>query len=271
MGLSPPAGAGHARKRYPGPVRSSPPPAARPGGAAAYHTRTGRADTGTSGPGSYARTGSTAGPWRSPASEAFWSHADARLTVDGRLLLGQRVASGRPAAHVARGLGISRQCASRWVRRYAAGGLAGLADRSSRPGRMPRRTAPAVEARVVAARRGLRRGPAFIAQATGVPPRTVSRILRPAGEPRLADCDPLTGQVIRASKATAVRYERDRPGELVHVDVKKLGRIPDGGGWRARGRPGAKTWAAKTARSEEHTSELQSQSNLVCRLLLEKK
>ena len=176
------------------------------------------------------------------------SHANARLTVHGRLLLVQRVASGRPAAHVARELGISRQCAYRWVRRYAAGGLAGLADRSSRPRRMPRRTAPAVEARVVAARRGLRRGPAFIAQATGVPPRTVSRILRRAGEPRLADCDPLTGQVIRASKATAVRYERDRPGELVHVDVKKLGRIPDGGGWRARGRPGAKTWAARTAR-----------------------
>ena len=176
------------------------------------------------------------------------SHANARLTVHGRLLLVQRVASGRPAAHVARELGISRQCAYRWVRRYAAGGLAGLADRSSRPRRMPRRTAPAVEARVVAARRGLRRGPAFIAQATGVPARTVSRILRRAGEPCLADCDPLTGQVIRASKATAVRYERDRPGELVHVDVKKLGRIPDGGGWRARGRPGTKTWAAKTAR-----------------------
>ena len=176
------------------------------------------------------------------------SHANARLTVHGRLLLVQRVASGRPAAHVARELGISRQCAYRWVRRYAAGGLAGLADRSSRPRRMPRRTAPAVEARVVAARRGLRRGPAFIAQATGVPARTVSRIVRRAGEPRLADCDPLTGQVIRASKATAVRYERDRPGELVHVDVKKLGRIPDGVGWRARGRPGAKTWAARTAR-----------------------
>jgi transposase InsO family protein len=176
------------------------------------------------------------------------SHANARLTVHGRLLLVQRVASGRPAAHVARELGISRQCAYRWVRRYAAGGLAGLADRSSRPHRMPRRTPPAVEAQVVAARRGLRRGPAFIAQATGVPARTVSRIVRRAGEPRLADCDPLTGQVIRASKATAIRYERDRPGELVHLDVKKLGRIPDGGGWRTRGRPGATTWAARTAR-----------------------
>lgn len=54
--------------------------------------------------------------------------------------------------------------------------------------------------------------------------------------PYLADCDPLTGQVIRSSKTTAVRYERERPGELVHMDVKKLGRIPDGGGWRACGR-----------------------------------
>src|SRR2546430_812912 len=139
------------------------------------------------------------------------SHANARLTVHGRLLLVQRVASGRPVAHVARELGISRQCAYRWVRRYAAGGLAGLADRSSRPRRMPRRAAPAVEARVVAARRGLRRGPAFVAQATGVPARTVSRVLRPAREPCLAGCDPLTGQGISASKATPLRYERDRP------------------------------------------------------------
>jgi hypothetical protein len=71
-------------------------------------------------------------------------------------------------------------------------------------------------------------------------PRGISRILARHGEPRLAACDPLTGQVIGASKATAVRYERDRPGELVHVDVKKLGKIPEGGGWRASGRPGSK-------------------------------
>src|SRR5436309_16055857 len=127
------------------------------------------------------------------------SHANARLTVHGRLLLVQRVASGRPVAHVARELGISRQCAYRWVRRYAAGGLAGLADRSSRPRRMPRRTAPAVEARVVAARRRLRRGPGFIALATGVPRPTVTRTSRWCGVTRLADCGPLTGQRYRAS------------------------------------------------------------------------
>ena len=69
-----------------------------------------------------------------------------------------------------------------------------------------------------------------------MPARTVSRVLRRHQVPYLRVLDPLTGEVIRSSKATAVRYERDRPGELVHVDVKKIGKIPDGGGWRALGR-----------------------------------
>jgi transposase InsO family protein len=109
------------------------------------------------------------------------------------------------------------------------------------------RTPVAIEDQVTACRQRLRQGPAFIAAATGVPERTVSRILRRRGVPRLADCDPLTGQVIRASKATAIRYERARPGELVHLDVKKLGKITDGGGWRARGR--AATVAEKSKRA----------------------
>ena len=78
------------------------------------------------------------------------------------------------------------------------------------------------------------RGPAWIGAELGVPTRTVSRVLARHGVPSLAALDPMTGEVIRASKATAVRYERDRPGELVHMDVKKLGRIPPGGGWRAQ-------------------------------------
>jgi Integrase core domain len=73
-----------------------------------------------------------------------------------------------------------------------------------------------------------------------VPARTVSRILRRHQLPYPADCYPLTGQRIRSSKQTACRYERDRPGELVHMDVKKIGKIPDGGGWRAHGRPTTK-------------------------------
>ena len=168
--------------------------------------------------------------------EVLVSHANARLTFHGRCLLVRRVRiEGRPAAHVARELGVSRQCAHRWVRRFDEQGWAGLHDRPSRPRRTTRTPATVVDL-VVACRRAQRRGPAFIAAVTGVPERTVSRILRRAGEPVLAACDPLTGQVIRASKTTAVRYERDRPGELIHLDVKKLGRIPDGGGWRASGR-----------------------------------
>src|SRR5262249_50892177 len=80
------------------------------------------------------------------------------------------------------------------------------------------------------------------------PARTVSRILARRGVPRLADCDPLTGQVIRSSKATAVRYEREVPGELVHMDVKKIGRIPDGGGWRSIGRAAGSTARDRTRR-----------------------
>src|SRR5262249_48030400 len=75
----------------------------------------------------------------------------------------------------------------------------------------------------------------------GVPERTISRILRRAGEPRLAACDPLTGQVIRASKATAVRYERERPGELIHVDVKSSARSPAAEGGGVAAGPGTRT------------------------------
>src|SRR3954471_13187835 len=76
----------------------------------------------------------------------------------------------------------------------------------------------------------------WLAAGLGVPPRTVSRVLARRRQPPLSALDPMTGEVIRSSKHTATRYERDRPGELAHMDVKKLGRIPDGGGWRAHGR-----------------------------------
>jgi transposase InsO family protein len=153
-----------------------------------------------------------------------------------------------PVAHVARAMGVSRQCAHRWVARFDAHGDAGLWDRSSRPHRMPTRTSPEIEAVVLAARVEHRRGQDWLGPELGIAPRTVSRILRRHGVPRLAACDPMTGEVIRASKTTAVRYERDRPGELVHMDVKKIGRIPEGGGWRAHGREMGKTSAQKKAR-----------------------
>ena len=99
-------------------------------------------------------------------------------------------------------------------------------------------TPAAVEYRVVACREAHRRGPDWIGAELAIPVRTVTRILNRRGMPPLKCLDPMTGEVIRASKTTAVRYERSRPGELVHVDVKKLGKIPHDGGWRAHGRAG---------------------------------
>jgi transposase InsO family protein len=163
------------------------------------------------------------------------SHGNARLTFHGRLLIVQRHQARWKQAHIAAAMGVSRKCVKTWIDRYAAEGEAGLHDRSSRPHSSPRRTSAQVEARVVELRRRERRGPDWISVEAGVPARTVSRILRRQLVPPLALCDPMTGEIIRASKATAVRYERERPGELVHMDVKKLGRIPDGGGWRSRG------------------------------------
>lgn len=165
------------------------------------------------------------------------AHVNARLTVHGRRLLVHRVrVDRRPVAHVAKELGVSRQCAHRWVKRFDAEGDAGLCDRSSRPHRTPTRTPAEVEQRVLTARRDYRCGPVGLAHRTRVPAATCGRILRRHQVPRLADCDPLTGEVIRASRRTNERYERAAPGDLIHVDVKKIGRIPDGGGWRAHGR-----------------------------------
>lgn len=164
------------------------------------------------------------------------SHANARLTVHGRLLIVERARDGWKQAHIAAAMGVSRRCVKRWLDRFLAEGEAGLQDRSSRPHRCPRRTAADIEAAVVELRARERQGRDWIADELGVPARTVSRILARHGVPHLSQLDPITGQVIRASKTTAVRYERERPGELVHMDVKKLGRIPDGGGWKAHGR-----------------------------------
>lgn len=164
------------------------------------------------------------------------SHRNARLTVHGRMLIVQRHRAGWKQAHIAAAMGVSRKCVKTWIDRHEAEGEAGLQTRSSRPHSMPTKTAPEVEQRVLAARAGHRDGPDVLGPKIGVPARTVSRILRRHGVPYLRECDPMTGEVIRSSKATTVRYERAKPGELVHMDVKKLGKIPDGGGWRAHGR-----------------------------------
>jgi transposase InsO family protein len=162
-------------------------------------------------------------------------HRNARLTVHGRLLIVQRRQDGWKQAHIAEAMGVSRKCVKTWIDRYEDEGLAGLEDRSSRPHHCPSQTSVEIEQQVVELRRQQRRGQDWIGPELGLAPRTVGRILRRHQLPYLHDCDPLTGQVIRASKTTGVRYEHDRPGALVHMDVKKLGRIPDGGGWRSQG------------------------------------
>ncbi|MBB2914497.1 transposase [Streptosporangium becharense] len=157
------------------------------------------------------------------------SHRNARLTVHGRRLLVERVLSGRPVAHVAAEMGISRATAHKWVRRWRTEGETGLLDRPSRPHTTPHRTPAHLEARVCRLRTGRKLGPARIGPILGLAPSTVHRILTRHHLHRLSFLDRPTGQLIR-------RYERARPGELVHIDVKKLGRIPDGGGWRIHGR-----------------------------------
>lgn len=168
--------------------------------------------------------------------EVLVSHGSARLTVHGRRLIVERHQAGWKQAHIASAMGVSRKCVSTWIGRYAGEGDAGLMTKSSRPHTLPTKTSHAIEQKVLAARSEHREGPDALASKVGVPARTISRILRRHGVPYLRDCDPMTGEVIRSSKQTAIRYERDRPGQLVHMDVKKIGRIPDGGGWRARGR-----------------------------------
>jgi transposase InsO family protein len=157
------------------------------------------------------------------------AHANARLTPAGRLILCQRIAAGRPVAQVAAEMGISRSCAYRWWSRYRASGQAGLVDRPSRAHRHPRRTPAGTEAAVLELRQSRKLGPARIAPLVGLPASTVYRVLVRHRLNRLAVLDRPTGRLIR-------RYEWARPGELVHVDIKKLGRLRDGGGHRVHGR-----------------------------------
>jgi transposase InsO family protein len=151
------------------------------------------------------------------------------MTPRGRMIMIDRIVAGRPIAHVAAEMGVSRKTVDKWWRRWLAEGEPGLLDRSSRPHRCPHQTPARLEARIVAIRQRRKLGPARIASIVGVPASTVHRVLCRHGINRLAWMDRPTGQVIR-------RIHTDRPGELVHIDVKKLGRIPPGGGWRAHGR-----------------------------------
>ena len=161
-------------------------------------------------------------------------HPNARLTPRGRALLCERVGGGMRVADAAAMAGVSRQTAHKWLARARRGEP--MADRGCRPRRLARLTPPEAEDRVAEARTRLLLAPLALAAETGVPARTCARIVARRGLPRLDDIDRVTGEVRARGPVTRVRYERERPGELVHVDVKKVARIPEGGGHRALGR-----------------------------------
>lgn len=167
------------------------------------------------------------------------SHANAALTPRHRLLVARLVVDqGVPVSEVAARFQVSWPTVKRWADRYRAGEP--MTDRSSRPHHSPGRTPTAVVRRVVSLRRRLREGPVQLAARTGLAPSTVHRILVAARINRLSYLDRATGEVVR-------RYEHDHPGSLVHVDVKKIGNIPDGGGWRYVGRTQGNRNRAATA------------------------
>jgi transposase InsO family protein len=157
------------------------------------------------------------------------AHARAKLTVLGRQLLVDRVEiDGWKPADAAKAMGVSRQTAYKWLRRFRDEGPAGLEDRSSAPRRCPHRLGTEVVKAIVATRLETLHGPHRLAYALGRPRSTIYGVLRREGVSRLSWIDRPT--------RTIVRYERATPGELLHVDVKKLGRIREGGGWKMHGR-----------------------------------
>jgi transposase InsO family protein len=162
--------------------------------------------------------------------EVFVSHANAALTLRARLRLARLIVEdGWPVARAAERFQVAWPTAKRWADRYRAEGPAGMADRSSRPGHSPRKTPTPVVRRIVHLRWKQRLGPVAIADRVGCSASTAHQVLRRCRINRLSHVDRVTGEPVR-------RYEHPEPGDLLHVDVKKLGNIPDGGGWRYVGR-----------------------------------
>jgi transposase InsO family protein len=166
---------------------------------------------------------------------SYVTHANAPLTPQGRLKLVELVIrDGWAHARVAERLQVSRPTVSKWVARFRAEGQTGLIDHSSRPHSSPNRSSKRLERRIVALRFVRRWGPHRIGYHLHIPWSTVSKVLSRYRMPLLGHVDQNTGLPVRKQKP--VRYERENPGDLIHVDVKKLGRIPDGGGQRTLGR-----------------------------------
>jgi len=161
------------------------------------------------------------------------THANAPLTPEGRRRLAALIVDdGWPVRRAAERFQVSPATASRWARRYRIGEP--MTDRASRPATSPTRCPRRLEQRIVKLRYCRRWGPHRISYHLGIPRSTVGRVLARYQMPLLAHIDQATGLPVR--KPRAIRYETTAPGDLVHIDIKKLGRIPDGGGWRMFGR-----------------------------------
>ena len=142
-------------------------------------------------------------------------HKNAPLTPAGRETMVGRVIAGQAAKAVAASFGVCVKTVNKWVKRFRAQGVAGLIDRSSRPLRLRRPTAPCTIERIAELRRQRWTGKQ-IAREVGVSPATVSRVLARLGLNKLSVLEPA---------APVVRYERAHPGEMIHLDIKKLGRF----------------------------------------------
>ncbi len=177
------------------------------------------------------------------------THANAPLTPEGRRRLARLVVEeGWSMRRAAERFQVSPATVSRWVGRYRAGQT--MNDRSCRPHHTPTRLPARTERRIIAVRLNRRWGPHRTAFHLRLARSTVGRVLTRYRMPRLAEVDQATGLVLR--RRTPVRYEKEHPGELVHVDVKRLGRIPAGGGWSAHRRGSAAALAADRAKTKSH-------------------
>jgi transposase InsO family protein len=152
------------------------------------------------------------------------AHANAKLNEFGRMLLVSRIEDGWKQAEVAEAQGVSRSTVAKWWKRYREEGVGGLRDRSSRAHRLPHALGETVIEAICQMRRELGAGPHRLAYHLKMAASTIHAVLRRAGLSVLSRLDRTT--------RTIIRYERDRPGDLVHLDVKRLGRVPDGGGRR---------------------------------------
>ncbi|MBK5334034.1 MAG: IS481 family transposase, partial [Ilumatobacteraceae bacterium] len=165
--------------------------------------------------------------------QARRQHPNASLTPEGRRkMVALVIDDGWSIEATAERFQLDAKTVRKWRDRFLTEGESGLQDRSSRPHRSPNRTLASRRKRVVHLRRKRRWGADRIAHETGLAPSTVQAILNAAGVGRLDSGD-------RATKEPVVRYQRERPGELIHVDVKKLAGIPPGGGWKLHGRANA--------------------------------